>query len=234
MSLNAPYAPRALRRSIPEEALMTTAEPVGLERRRVRRSGKVTKKRMLHNPRAGAAIGIGVAVLAALYGGVCLRAVDQASRSYALLAIDSHRSDVRYLLGRPVTAASGGALVPAAQAPNAEAADMWGYATGSGGNLQVGFDPGGDAVARIACEDEALVATSCPPVLGLQIGASEDEIWYKLGTPTSQRYRGEVKLLRYDELGLTFALKRYMLYSITLNRRGGGGFLARAARYLVP
>jgi len=85
------------------------------------------------------------------------------------------------------------------------------------------------------CGTIRLQAFGCVDALGVAIGAVEDEIWWTFGAPTQLTYRGNDKIMRYDDLGLSFQLRRYQITAIDHFRRSGRfSYVPRAFRVMVP
>lgn len=214
---------------------MIKEEGRGSSRRRRSRSGG--KSELLRDPRINRVLWWVMLGLASAYIGLGVRDSFRSNRDFGMLSIGVPRVDVRYTMGPPERAGrSSESIMLSQSADRAMGLASWGYDLSSGGRYYVRFGgSNSDRVDQLTCEDDKMSPISCPSKLGLRLGVSEDEIWYRLGPPLKQVYAGDVKRLIYPELGTTFHLKRFTLYKVELNeRRNGSQGLLRAIRYLLP
>lgn len=81
------------------------------------------------------------------------------------------------------------------------------------------------------CAQPDALPSACPPLYGLDLGTSEQRLHDRLGSSTRDDIVGDVKVMKYADLGAIFYLKRYAIYKITLLRERDGG-VRRARRFL--
>ena len=188
-----------------------------------RRSTRKNTQRfgLLRGPRVGRNILIAMCAIAVAHAGFTFQSLRLGSMFYGLAAIGMPRSEASYLMGKPA---------------RVEGTDpvTWLYPNGSA-ITRVEFDAGRDRAQRVRCADAQLAPFGCPSTLGIAIGTPEDDIWYRLGSPTSQRYVGDTKVITYRDLGLSFYLRKFQTSAIELQGGGGGwGLVRRTLRALLP
>jgi hypothetical protein len=91
---------------------------------------------------------------------------------------------------------------------------IWEYSVGNdtGFYLAVSFSKQPDRrVVSVGCYSRN--HTTCPSVVGVPIGASEELLVARLG-PGASRIQGQVKIISYPNLNLTFYLERKQVYMI--------------------
>jgi hypothetical protein len=188
--------------------------------RRKRRSSRSSSKSTfvgLQSPAIARAIRVGMVLLTLFYVAYTLVLVRQASFLTDGLAIGMTPQDARYLLGPP---------------KRSEQDDTVWYAP-TGSTLRIAYDEG--TASSIACSDARMEKFGCSGVLGIDIGAVEDQVWWTLGAPTSQSYVGNEKVMRYEDMGLSFTLRRYQVAAIEHFRRSGRfSYVPRAFRVMIP
>ena len=87
---------------------------------------------------------------------------------------------------------------------------------------------------RVACSNGRAPSGDCPDVLGLHLGSGEEQIWYALGAPDQQGYSGDIKVMIYRPLGLTFSLRQFQIVGIAYRQPSASSYLERLPRVLVP
>lgn len=188
---------------------------------------------MMRGERGGMIILAVMVVVTIVYAAVTFRNFRLSRQFYAGAWTSNIRPDVLYGFGTPKLISNGGGRWVANATPaQAAAYRMWRYATTQGGIVVVSFADDGH-VARVSCTSETASPFGCPGVLGVAMGDDEVATWMRLGTPTRQRYVGDVKILNYDDLGLELTMRQYIIHGIALNDRATGG-LGRYFRLLIP
>lgn len=213
---------------------MATADDKQVSSRR-RRSSRGSAVPRLHDPRVGKIILAFMIALTLFHVGTTLYRLRSASLVYGWLAPGMTRDETRYLLGHPEGRASGGnRLGGTPDGANDEATGTWTYRSGTA-TTTLRFDDARQTLASVTCSDPQLGAYGCPQTMGLSLGMGEDAIWYRLGAPSRSAYDGETKVIVYDELGLSFWLRKFQAVRIRLAQpAGANAYLARLPRVLVP
>lgn len=166
-----------------------------------RRKRRVRKQRRAGQPLAVRIrwwINAAVAVLALIY---CVGAVQHLSALHnqaGALTIGDHAGELRYALGEPTDTENGGS--------------RWVYRK-LNSVLTLDFD----AAQRLAAfQCKALISKSgvCPTPEGVDIAATEKEIYAAFGWPTTVRYAGERKVLDYTSAGYSFQMSHGQLQAI--------------------
>lgn len=150
------------------------------------------------------------------------------SLAYADVGVGDRRDAVLYGVGRPAQSlAASGAWEPryVVDAP------AWAYSNATGGRVEVRFGTD-DAVERIACSEPNAVASSCPDLFRVGLGDDEGTLTRRLGSPTSERLDGEVKIMRFAGIGAEYRLRRYVVYEIAAVRSGRSHPVLRLGRLL--
>lgn len=202
---------------------------------RRRRSERRSSVPRLHDPRVGKVILAVMIAITLAHVGATLYRLRKASQVYGWLAPGMTREETRYLLGRPEARTSASnRLGGTPDDANADATGPWIYRSGSAITTLL-FDDARQTLASVACSDPQLSAYGCPQTMGLSLGTGEDAIWYRLGAPSRSGYQGETKVIVYDELGLSFWLRKFQTVRIKLAQPSGkNAYLARLPRVLVP
>lgn len=154
---------------------------------------------------------------------------------YADVGLENSRAEVLYSLGAPERAV-GANGTPTDQDPSAQSgAGQWFYPTGAGGRIAIGYDAAG-RVTSIGCGHDDLQPFSCPAMLGTDIGTEEGDLYRSFGSPSRERIVDGTKLAIYDDVGVTYRLKRFRVYQMELRADQGGFFgkFGRFIRSLVP
>lgn len=109
----------------------------------------------------------------------------------------------------------------------------------TGPNVNVYFDKD-SLVARVSCNDyDHVTNITCPPLIGITLGTSEEEVLKTLGKPSQSTITYGLKWIRYDELGLELNLQKGSVIGLALTRRRGGdlallrSFVARVTSRLL-
>ena len=156
-------------------------------------------------------------VLTIFYVVITVYKTRQASIMVGGLMVGMSQQETRYLMGPPERIEADGRV--------------WRYSP-AGSDLSMVFDGG---ATRISCTDSRLEIFGCADVLGVGIGASEDDVQWTLGPPTHMMYSGNDKVMRYDDLGLSFTLRRYHVAAIDhFQRSSRYSYMPRAFRVMVP
>lgn len=113
-------------------------------------------------------------------------------------------------------------------------ADAWAYTTAGGGRVEVVFDKADGRANRISCEHPQSLPVACQPLFGIGLGTDELTMLRSLGDPTRQQLAGESKIVWYDDIGASYAMKRYIVYKMTITRHRGstGAVIGRFIRSL--
>lgn len=82
------------------------------------------------------------------------------------------------------------------------------------GWLDVSFQKVDGQVSKISCLGES--AQSCPPLAGINIGTTEEELRKLLGKPDTQKLDDVAKTVVYKKLGLEFYLTKDTVYTMAL------------------
>jgi len=106
------------------------------------------------------------------------------------------KTDTRYISGPPET----------------EGASQWVYKRG-GSTVTFNYNDREQADS-ILCYADGANRGACPPFLGIGINTTEDTIWTALGTPDTQKYYGDTKVIAYSGLGVQFTLERFSVKGI--------------------
>ena len=71
--------------------------------------------------------------------------------------------------------------------------------------IAVRFNAEGTALEYVSCLEftDETMRSSCPPMLGVEIGDSEEQLERSLGKPSRQEIGGPTKTVLYDDLGVT-------------------------------
>jgi hypothetical protein len=83
--------------------------------------------------------------------------------------------------------------------------------------ITVTFDANVQRVSDVACF--ALQGATCPPLLGIKTGESEEEVISYLGNPSSSRYTDDwsgVKMLTFEKWNTSFLLSKHRVYGFEL------------------
>lgn len=88
----------------------------------------------------------------------------------------------------------------------------WRYRRGDS-FLAVGFEESGQ-VASVSCS--VGFGRDCPPLLGVRLGDTEEDIAKTLGKPEWQKIEGTTKAVAYDAYGVIFFLEKERVYDMTL------------------
>jgi hypothetical protein len=158
------------------------------------------------------------------------------SSGYGGVGLGNSRQDILYGIGRPIETADGSGKWRPLRSTSELSSDSWAYDSGGGGRIEVRFNPKDHRADVVSCTQPDAIESACGRLYGITLGASEDRLSFKLGKPTSERLIGGIKVARYDDLGVEFTLKQYVIYKIEA-RRARGGSLARYLRFvrsLVP
>ena len=110
--------------------------------------------------------------------------------------------------------------------PNGKQVDdypVWAYdSTDNHTTLRLDFDSGTKTLTGIACVSTAYSDTSpfglmdCPDLLGIQDRWSEDDLVKKLGNPMKENRDGDVKILRYGDLGVQYFLTQGHVFMMSI------------------
>jgi len=76
--------------------------------------------------------------------------------------------------------------------------------------IDVNFDVTTKTVNKIACYSKKVM--SCPPLIGIDDGMSEETIIERLGKPSQQYLDGVAKKIEYKDLGVWFYLTKKTIY----------------------
>lgn len=150
------------------------------------------------------------------------------SLAYADVGVGDRREAVLYGVGRPAQSLTAGGAWESRYVAGAPA---WAYSNATGGRVEVQFGAD-DAVERIGCSEPNAVASSCPDLFRIGIGDDEGTLTRRLGSATSERLDGEVKIMRYAGIGAEYRLRRYVVYEIVAVRSGRSNPLLRLGRLL--
>jgi hypothetical protein len=100
---------------------------------------------------------------------------------------------------------------------------MWAYAsTDKHSILRVDFDSNTKELIGVSCISTSDSGTSpfgimsCQDLLGIQDRWSEDDLVKKLGNPTEEKMDGDVKIVRYNALGVQYFLAQGHVYMLSL------------------
>jgi hypothetical protein len=190
---------------------------------------------ILSQRKAQNAIRYAMIALSLLYVGLVTYKVRQAAIMYGFLNPGMSRADVLYFSGAPTRVRHDGGWQAPGAGHDASTATEWSYERPDSGRIRALFDPASGKMTRISCAEDNGASLACPSTLSIAIGTTEDRIWYLLGRPTRQAYRGDVKIIDYDDLGLQFSLRRFSVFEIGLSERSGPlSWLPRVPRVLVP
>lgn len=158
-------------------------------------------------------------LVAAVYCGSILYEARAAALYYGPTVIGMNKNEARYMMGPP----------PARQ----ESLPVWTYLE-NGTQISPRFGDDG-RMTSVVCNETEQGGAGCPSVLGLRIGTTEDVVWLKLGKPGREVYRGNDKVIFYDDLGLSFVMRRYQIQTIEIHKRESGiSFIPRALWMMIP
>lgn len=98
---------------------------------------------------------------------------------------------------------------------------QWAYVMPLDGEAQFTFDKSSSAVVRIACFQLQAQSGSCPPLMKVQVGDPEEKPYQKMGLASSEHISGMSKIVRYDKLGVQYAMAQRKVYRVELTKRDG-------------
>lgn len=157
--------------------------------------------------------------------------------SYYGIALSDGKSEVQYKLGVPPHAVgppgtgSGWRAAPLVYDVDGDPAtdksalprgqnfsdfDEWSYTapSGTGGRLDVSFDPETKKVWEIACFSSTVERGSCNSAAGVNIGDTEGDVKSALGQPSLEELSGVTKTITYDKLNVRLYLTKQKVYMI--------------------
>lgn len=177
--------------------------PVAASRRKSRRSSSKSQKGLKSVFVAKLVRGaVVIALLAALV--VAGQQLRLASLMFGPLTVGMPEQEVLYLRGQPDRRDASG--------------NVWTYDDGLEARTLVSFGPNRN-VQSITCASVTGGTIGCPAVLGLELGADQDQLVDRLGRPTSERYIPNGKILAYSDIGLHFTMRQYRITGVTKTSR---------------
>lgn len=128
--------------------------------------------------------------------------------------------EVRYLRGTPEQVLEGGS--------------RWLYRDGETALTLLRFAPD-KRVRSVSCFGEIGQPTGCSDIMGLTLGASEDQVVNRLGPPGQRTFVHDGKILAYGDMGIAFTLRESRVVAITkVERSDALSFLPRIGWNLLP
>jgi hypothetical protein len=98
----------------------------------------------------------------------------------------------------------------------------WDYDSAESGRIDVDFSPESQRVTRVFCYASTLVvraAPSCPVLLGISDGVTEEEVLRRLGAPSKSEISegfGTTKTLYYSQWNVAFYLEKRRVYGLQI------------------
>jgi hypothetical protein len=90
--------------------------------------------------------------------------------------------------------------------------DRWGYPS----NLWISFRKPAGSIFEVQCFSPNVIIGACKPLLGINIGDTEESVKKWLGHPTSAPIYGTTKVLVYPELNVVIWLRRERVYGLAM------------------
>lgn len=117
-------------------------------------------------------------------------------------------------------------LLDATKLPNGRKVDdypVWAYSSADQHTtLRVDFDPKTKALMSVACISTAYSDTApfglmdCPELRGIQDRSSQDDLIKRLGNPTDEKSDGDVRIFRYEDLGVQYFLTEGHVFMLSI------------------
>jgi hypothetical protein len=146
------------------------------------------------------------------------------------------RSEILYGWNRPQLVANGnGALIPVDAKTAIDDYDVWQYSGENGGTYRFRFAADGRS-DQVTCFHAAGDRGACPDAMGINLGDTEGDIAWRLGSPPLRALNGTSGVLAYPSVGLEFGTTQYKVRRITVHRQTTP-ILSRIPlflRFLVP
>lgn len=144
----------------------------------------------------------GMMVITVLWGALTYLRTYEGAQMYDFYASGMTKGDALYAVGKPN------------RTYEHHGRERWIYRTGT---KVMAIDFGSDGeVANVLCTSKNLSPMDCPRAHGVALGMSEDQIWYRLGAPSVERYEGTQKVIAYPAVNLTFRLEQFRVSAIAV------------------
>lgn len=154
--------------------------------------------------------------------------------AFGKYAIGQTKDETIYGFGVPQLVGNGKAYVPTSgQRTFAIAARRWRYQPTSGATIIIDYNAAG-RLTRIACGSNNPAPSACPAFFGVRLGDDEDAVVAMLGSPTTEAYGTDSKVVRYAEHGMSLRLTRFYVTQIVVEKPTSALWLLSYLRWAIP